>query len=90
MAILTNLKYRIDNAGTQKELDILRKEIMGDDTAGSKQSSAEFKVLEKHQGLISNVFIKTKSHQVLEKLFADKEATFTRSDIHSNLPGHKS
>ena len=73
--ILIDLKSKIDSVDNKEALAKLKKEIMGDKTTGL-DSSPEFKILEKHQGLISNVFIKTTSHQALEKIFAEKEASF--------------
>ena len=82
MEILRNLSSEIDEVTTPKELSVLKIKIMGDKAAGI-DSSPEFKILKTHQGLISNVFIKTKSHQALETLFDEKEASL-RSMTPSN------
>ena len=69
--ILLDLKSRIDKVSTPEQLAALQKEIMGD-KKNSNQPSAEFRVLKKHQGLIPNIFIKTKSQQAVEKMFENK------------------
>ena len=80
--ILKNLITRIDEVTTLTELNNLKIQIMGDKTNGL-ESSPEFKILIKHQGLISNVFRKTTSHQALEKIFDDKEASLSPSAAQS-------
>ena len=78
--ILINLKSRIDYVTTKDELYALKIEIMGDKKTG-RHKSPEFKILEKHQGLISNVFKKSTSHQALETLFAEKEASLSSTAV---------